>query len=298
LGKGLARIRRFRLCQATQIALRIGALYGAFAVLWVCNSDRILQNLVPAAIRPDTLKFPKDLVFVSVTTLLLLVAVRQFLGPLIKTKAILRQTERDIVNRLGMAAESRDDETGYHVARVGRYCAAIGRALELPHSACSLLELAGAMHDVGKIGIPDRVMHKKGQLEDEERQVMQRHTLIGGSILGGSQTPLLQMAERIAMTHHEWWDGSGYPNGLAGDRIPLEGRICAIADVFDALTTERPYKPAWSVEEAVNEIVRLSGKQFDPDLVKVFLSIIPEIVAIREIYQDRDEPISLLLKAA
>jgi putative two-component system response regulator len=138
-----------------------------------------------------------------------------------------------------------------------------------------LLRHASALHDVGKIGIPDRVLLKPDRLDDEELAIMRTHTEIGASILAGSRSRLLQLAEVVASTHHERWDGAGYPAGLRGEEIPLAGRISTICDVFDALTSERPYKAAWSVEEALAEIARLSGRQFDPDLVPVFLGMWP-----------------------
>jgi putative two-component system response regulator len=134
------------------------------------------------------------------------------------------------------------------------------------------------MHDVGKIGIPDRVLLKPGRLDHDEWEIMETHTTIGADILAGSNSPLLQMAERIALTHHEKWDGSGYPRGLAGDEIPLVGRICAICDVFDALTSKRPYKDAWPAADALDEVRSQSGRHFDPSLVELFLEFAPDLL--------------------
>ena len=135
------------------------------------------------------------------------------------------------------------------------------------------------MHDVGKIAIPDDILRKPDPLTTEEREVMQRHTDVGGDLLAGSRSPVVQLGEVIARTHHEHWDGSGYPAGLAGEQIPLAGRITAICDVFDALVSARPYKPAWAVEDALDEIRALSGSQFDPGLVELFLGLVADVVS-------------------
>jgi putative two-component system response regulator len=147
------------------------------------------------------------------------------------------------------------------------------------------LLVAAPLHDIGKIGIPDSMLLKQGKLTPEEFETVKTHTSIGAEILRGSSHELVQMAESIALTHHEHWDGSGYPLGLKGEEIPLVGRICAVCDVFDALMSERPYKKAWSVEEAVAELKRLAGSHLDSDLVEAFLGIMPSILAIREEYE-------------
>jgi putative two-component system response regulator len=133
------------------------------------------------------------------------------------------------------------------------------------------------MHDIGKVGVPDSILHKTGPLDDGERDRMRRHTTVGGEILAGSQSPIVRMAEEIALTHHEHWDGSGYPNGLAGEEIPLAGRICAVCDVFDALLSERPYKEPWRVDEALAELRRESGTHFDPKVVDAFMRIVDDL---------------------
>jgi response regulator RpfG family c-di-GMP phosphodiesterase len=186
--------------------------------------------------------------------------------------AELRQTQLEIVQRLAQAADSRDEETGEHIERIGRLCADLGLAVGLGNGEAELLRHAAAMHDVGKIGIPDRVLLKAGKLDAEEWELMKTHTTLGAQILSGSRSELLQLAETIALTHHERWDGSGYPAGLAGEEIPLVGRICAVCDVFDALISERPYKRAWSRREALAEIARGSGSHFDPRLADAFLA--------------------------
>lgn len=198
----------------------------------------------------------------------------------------LADTRLEVVQRLGRAAEYRDNETGMHVIRMSRYSSLLGEAVRLTPDQCELLLHASPMHDIGKIGIPDNILLKPGKLDAAEWETMKTHAEIGGKILSGSSSNLMQMAESIALTHHEKWDGSGYPRGLKGEEIPLEGRIVAICDVFDALTSERPYKNAWPVERAVQELKDNSGRHFDPDLVSKFMEILPEILKIKECYQD------------
>jgi response regulator RpfG family c-di-GMP phosphodiesterase len=187
----------------------------------------------------------------------------------------LRETELEIIQRLGQAVESRDEETGDHIGRIGSLCRRLALAAGLSVDEAELLERASAMHDVGKIAIPDHVLRKPGPLDREERATMERHTVIGAELLAGSRSPLVQAAEVIARSHHERWDGTGYPAGLAGEEIPLAGRICAICDVFDALVSNRPYKAAWPVEDALAEIRRQGGRQFDPRLTELFLALEP-----------------------
>jgi hypothetical protein len=193
--------------------------------------------------------------------------------------ADLRETQLEMVERLAQAAESRDGDTGRHIARVAHFCHQLALKVGMPAEQAELLRHASAMHDVGKIGVPDRVLLKPGRFSPEERTVMETHTRIGASILAGSSAPLLRLAETVALTHHERWDGSGYPNGLSGEAIPLAGRIVAICDVFDALLSSRPYKEPWPLSEALEEIARQHGRQFDPALVDVFLEIAPRLHA-------------------
>ena len=185
----------------------------------------------------------------------------------------LEQAEIDSVECLAVAAEYRDDDTGQHTQRVACTATLIARELGLNQKHISLIERAAPLHDVGKIGIPDNILLKPGKLTPEEFDIMKTHAAIGSSIMARHHTPLLQLASAIALTHHERWDGTGYPHRLAGEQIPIEGRILAVADVFDALTHERPYKQAWPVDEAIAEIERQSGRQFDPRVVDVFLSL-------------------------
>lgn len=187
--------------------------------------------------------------------------------------AQLQESQFEVLQRLARAAEYRDDDTGQHTNRVGRFAAEIARRLGMNSIEVELLQAAAPLHDVGKIGVADSILLKPGRLTPEEFAIMKTHALIGGNLLSGGQSDLVQLAELIARSHHERWDGSGYPQGLQGEDIPLCGRIVSLADVFDALTHERPYKQAWSYEEARAEIQNQSGRQFDPQLVAIFLEL-------------------------
>ncbi|HEX2165871.1 MAG TPA: HD domain-containing phosphohydrolase, partial [Longimicrobiales bacterium] len=189
----------------------------------------------------------------------------------------LEDARLEILYRLARAAEFRDDQTGEHTLRVGRISGRISQVLGLADEARELIARAAPLHDIGKIGIPDTVLLKQDRLDASEREIIQSHTVIGADILSGSRFGLLQLAEEIALSHHERWDGKGYPFGLAADKIPLSGRIVAVADVFDALTHVRPYKKAWTVREALAEIEDQAGSQFDPAVVEALLRIAPEM---------------------
>ena len=202
----------------------------------------------------------------------------------------LTDTRLEIVRRLGRASEFRDNETGLHIIRMSHYSRLIATALGANANWVDVVFTAAPMHDIGKIGIPDGVLLKPGKLTDEEWTVMKTHPQIGGEIIGEHSSEILRMSREIALAHHEHWDGSGYPRGLAGEAIPLSARIVAVADVFDALTTERPYKRAWPVAEAVEHIGGLSGRQFDSRLVELFRQVLPEILEIRDRYEEK--PIS------
>lgn len=194
----------------------------------------------------------------------------------------LRESRLEIVQRLGLAAEYKDNETGLHVIRMSHFSRILGLAAGMSELAADDLLHAAPMHDVGKIGIPDRILQKPGPLDPDEWKIMQSHATIGAEIIGEHPNGMLALARNIALTHHEKWDGSGYPKGLKGEEIPLEGRITAIADVFDALTSVRPYKKAWTEEEALDFLVQQKGKHFDPALVDLFLGQMPAIRAIRQ----------------
>ncbi len=198
----------------------------------------------------------------------------------------LNETRLEIIRHLARAAEFRDKDTGTHIIRMSHYSRLLGQAYGGNEEWVDRLFNAAPMHDVGKIGIPDHILLKPGKLDEAEWEVMKRHTTYGGEIIGDNPSPLLRMARDIALTHHERWDGTGYPAGLKGEEIPLEGRIVALADVFDALTSVRPYKQAWTVEAAVAEMRQGAGQHFDPHLVTLFERILPDCLIIQSRYGD------------
>lgn len=200
--------------------------------------------------------------------------------------AELQDTILEVVRRLGKAAEYRDNETGFHVIRMSKYSYLIARQMGISEEEASVLEYAAAMHDIGKIGTPDNILLKPGALDDEEWRIMKEHTSIGGDILSNSRYRVIQLAEEIARTHHEKWDGSGYPAGLKGEEIPRLARIIPVSDVFDALTSVRPYKKAWPVDDAVDEIKKSSGAHFDPAVVSAFEQCLPQILEVKTQYAE------------
>ncbi len=198
----------------------------------------------------------------------------------------LRRTRLQVVQQLGRAAEYRDNETGNHILRMSHISALLAKSIGWNEADCELMLHASPMHDIGKIGIPDHILLKPGKFEPEEWEIMKTHAVIGANILEGDDSELMKCAGEIALTHHEKWDGSGYPYGLSGAAIPLVGRIAALADVFDALTSVRPYKEAWTVEAAVDLIKENRGTHFDPELVAVFLEQLPGILKIRDQFSE------------
>lgn len=194
----------------------------------------------------------------------------------------------DTVYRLSTAAEYKDEDTGAHIKRMSNYSAAVARQLGAGEITCNRILHAAPMHDVGKIGIPDRILLKPGKLTPEEWIIMKQHTTMGGRILEGADSPHLRLAEIIALTHHEKWDGSGYPRGLAGKKIPLVGQIVAISDVFDALTSRRPYKEPFSLEKSFAIIREGRGAHFAPHVVDAFFAVEKKILEIKEKYQDEN----------
>jgi putative two-component system response regulator len=198
----------------------------------------------------------------------------------------LKRTRLQVIQRLGRASEYKDNETGMHVMRMSHYSQVLARASGYsPQQAENLLH-AAPMHDIGKIGIPDSIMLKPSRLTPEEFKIMQRHPEIGAEILGDPDSDLIRLAISVSLTHHEKWDGTGYPKGLVGDQIPIEGRIVALADVFDALTSKRPYKDAWSIESTMEYIHSQSGLHFDPKLVQLFEENLDEILNIKTRWLD------------
>ncbi|WP_286746543.1 response regulator [Aquabacterium sp. UBA2148] len=201
----------------------------------------------------------------------------------------LRESRMQIIERLGRAAEYKDNETGLHVIRMSHYAQLLALSAGWSEVDAEELLTAAPMHDIGKIGIPDAILLKPGPLSPEEWAVMRTHPQIGADIIGEHRSKVLALAREIAWCHHEKWDGSGYPRGLAGDAIPMSARIVAVADVFDALTTARPYKRAWTVEAAAEQLRQDAGRHFDPRLVELFMGILPQVLEIRERWKERDE---------
>jgi len=193
----------------------------------------------------------------------------------------LQESYLDTIHRLVMAAEYKDETTGDHIIRMSSYSALIAEKVGLPAEAVQNIQYAAPMHDIGKIGIPDNILMKPGKLTDEEFDFMKTHTTIGATILADSKAEVLQLAKQIALSHHEKWNGRGYPQGLAGDTIPLAARIVGLADVFDALTSKRPYKDPFPVEVALDIIKKERGQDFDPDVVDVFFENLDEILKIK-----------------
>jgi len=198
-----------------------------------------------------------------------------------EARSALRAARFDSLLRLAAAAELKDDDTGAHLVRMGHFSAALARACGQPEEWCQRLLYASRMHDVGKIGVPDRILKKRGKLSDEEWVEMRRHPEIGAAILESDNNPALQMAADVALHHHEWFDGSGYPHGLAGEAIPLSARIVAVADVFDALSSDRCYRPALPAEQAIRMVEEGAGGHFDPVVVAVFLGISAQLLELR-----------------
>lgn len=203
-------------------------------------------------------------------------------------REVLRRTQeldnsrKELIRRLGLAAEYKDNETGLHVQRMAEYARLVGLEMGLTESDAETLAAAAPMHDIGKLGIPDAILCKPGKLTSDEFETIKAHPQIGAKILDNPDSELLTMAREIALYHHEKWDGSGYPHGLAGDDIPLVARIAAIADVFDALVSERPYKKSWTVADAVNLFEEQKGFHFDPQVVDAFKRVLPKILEVRE----------------
>ncbi|MCG7948521.1 MAG: HD domain-containing protein [Candidatus Thiodiazotropha taylori] len=197
-----------------------------------------------------------------------------------KTTQELHDREQETLMRLAKAGEYRDEDTGNHILRISRYSLLIAKKLGLSQERCDLIAQSAPMHDIGKIGIPDAILLKPGKLTAEEYNIMQRHTLLGYEILKDSLSKYIQTGAIIALNHHEKYNGKGYPNNLNGDEIPLEARIVAVADVFDALVSDRPYKKSWSIEKAIDYISQERGSHFDPDCADAFLSEMQEVEAI------------------
>ncbi len=195
-------------------------------------------------------------------------------------------SQAETILRLARLVEFRDEETGHHLRRMSSYCEILARQLGLGEQECEQLRLASQLHDVGKVAIPDAILRKPGKLDPKEREVIETHAEIGYEMLAGSPSGVVQLGALIARTHHEWWDGSGYPHGLSGSEIPREGRIAAVADVFDALTSDRVYRPAFPVSLALETMHSERATHFDPEILDVFMGSLQEVEAVRHAYQD------------
>ncbi|HSO02234.1 MAG TPA: HD domain-containing phosphohydrolase [Gaiellaceae bacterium] len=225
-------------------------------------------------------------------------ALRDTITQLETSDAELRRLREETIRRLSWAAEFRNQETGEHIVRMSLYCALLARLAGLDAERAEMIRIASPMHDVGKIGIPDRIMLKPGRLTADERSVIETHTEIGHRILAGSGVELLDLAADLALTHHERIDGTGYPGGLAGDEIPIEGRIVAVADVFDALTSDRVYRPAYQPDEAHALMLEGRGTQFDAFLLDLFFDAFDDVLAIRRSAASGNPEQSLALAVA
>ncbi|HTZ86180.1 MAG TPA: CHASE2 domain-containing protein [Solirubrobacteraceae bacterium] len=255
---------RFRVLVSVLIAAALAALYLAIAQL-AFDSGTVLVITYPLAAW-------------CLGTIGMVAA--SYVAAFLERNAFARQlyaSQLELIQRLAQAVETRDVETGEHVRRIGRLCRRLALELGWDPVDAERLQHASAMHDIGKIGVPDSILLKPGALSEEEWAVIRAHTTVGAEILAGSENPLVQMAQDIARSHHERWDGGGYPAGLAGEEIPLAARICAVVDVYDALSSKRSYKEAWSAERVLAELEAGSGSQFDPHVVAAFLRIAPQL---------------------
>ncbi|HXH61761.1 MAG TPA: HD-GYP domain-containing protein [Fimbriimonadaceae bacterium] len=265
-----------RLRATVSPALKVLFVFLLASALWLEGACPIIDYLMGPHFDPADRHAIQILGYGLITAAFIFTAVLNIAGDLYRAKIKVRESQHELILRLGQASEWRDDETGDHTVRVGEYTAALARTLGWKAEECQSIEIAAMLHDIGKIGIPDFVMVKQGELSEEERELIHAHTLMGSDILANSEIPQVQAAQRIAESHHEWWDGTGYPYNLKGEEIPIEGRLVAVADVFDALTSRRRYKSKWTFEDAVAEIKKLSGTQFDPSVVEAFERALPE----------------------
>jgi len=209
----------------------------------------------------------------------------------------LKESYLDTIQRLVLAAEYKDEDTGDHIVRIGRYCELIAEKLGMEEELVKNMRYASPMHDIGKIGIPDIILLKQGKLSDDEFEIIKTHTTIGAKILAKSKSEILRTAQVIAVSHHERWDGGGYPQGFAGDKIPLPGRIVTIADTFDALVSKRPYKPSYPLEYVIETMKQERGKHFEPDILDVFLNAMDDVLKIRDEIDQKEfiDPAEMIL---
>ena len=276
-------LRRFDLT-ASGFPLRIAGGYFIAALLWIFCSDSIVELLGLPEMLSRFIGTWKGVAFVCVTSAILFRFTLRWVRSVEAATAANFESTVEIVKRLATASEFRDDETGHHNFRIGLYSEIVARQLGFDDRSCMMMRHGAWLHDLGKIAVPDQILRKNGPLSENEWEIMRSHTTFGAAILADAHHPQIQMAQTIALTHHENWDGTGYPSKLRGKDIPLEGRIVAVCDVFDALTNARPYKEAWNDDSALLEIRKLSGTKFDPEVVAAFEARFEEIKEVRRVY--------------
>jgi putative two-component system response regulator len=258
----------------------VAGTYLGASVTWALWSDAMMSKVGLPLQAAQRLQIYYTAGFFIVSSLIIYFIVRQYVRRVEEASRMRTEQSMEIARRLAMAIELRDKCNSGHNQRLGQACQVLARELGLDDETVELMPLAAALHDVGKIGVPDAILNKPGPLTRPERETIESHVGMGARLLAVGADPLTQLAHRIALTHHESWDGSGYPNGLAGEEIPIEGRIAALADMFDALISHRPYKEAWDIGLATQEIIRLQGTRFDPEVVAAFKRALPELERI------------------
>lgn len=273
--------------RAKRAAGRLVLFYIVISLIWIFGSDSLVENLNVSPEMRHGLQSSKGTLFVLAVGLLLHIGTRRLIEQIDRANRSSGEAKLELVHRLALAAEYRDDVTGAHNYRISCFAEMIASQMGYNSAYCELIFHAASLHDIGKIAIPDSVLLKRGPLTEDERGVMEQHVSFGANLLAGGKHDLLRMAHNIALTHHERWDGTGYPSGLAGSQIPIEGSIVAVCDVFDALTNERPYKAPWPMEDAVREIESLSGSAFNPAVVEAFKTCLPAIRALKSVDPDR-----------
>lgn len=276
-------------------ARRVTGIYCLIGCAWILLSDLVVLRGFGSHVDVTIASAIKGLAFVLVTSLILYGVLRQSFGAIEQATQAREAAFRELINRLALASDMRDRALGHHGHRLMEYVRVVAQQMGLGQQEVAMLVTACQLHDVGKLGIGDDILLKTGPLTHDERQRMQRHTVIGAKLLEGSAAPELVIAHEIALNHHEWFNGKGYPHGRKGKEIPASARLVSVCDVFDALTSVRTYKDAWSFDEAIAYIQDQKGAQFDPDVVDAFLAVQPQI---REIYDqfasDRLNPCTTL----
>jgi putative two-component system response regulator len=276
-------------------APQLAGTYLGCSLIWAwCSDAAVAAAGLPSNVA-STIQVYYVVGFFLVSALLIYIIVGSYAKKLAKMYEERSKSSLEVAQRLALAIELRDSHAQGHNHRLGKYCQIIAEEAGLAPETSALMYTAAALHDIGKIGVPDSILNKPGPLLPEERQRIQRHVEIGAALLSGGTDPLMDMARKIVLTHHEAWDGSGYPSGLKGEDIPLEGRIAAVCDMFDALISARPYKEPWSVEMAAEEILRLKGTRFDPRIVEAFERALPKLTAVAK--ADEPTPLQSLEKA-